>query len=406
MNIEEGISSSDPIVIVGAGPAGLILAYLLASEKVPVRVFERHKDFDREFRGEFLQPSGMKILEELNLAKNLKDSGKVLMVDAVRMHFKDKVFSTSENDPGEPAGFLVHQPSLLESLSDRCCTMKNFQLDMNSSVTAFLLNNGKVEGVTVRHGNHEERVKARFVVVSNGRMSTLRSQLGLTAKNMEPPYSIMWHRFDMSHHRELMPTSLDGFVGNRGLCVVFPIHNDRLQVMWRRRAEHAVDWHSDSDILGQMLLDDLPAHWRGVVEQVLNRRVERQMLKVVSDQLNSWWSPGALFIGDAAHSMSPIGGQGLAMAIRDAVVTANHIIRNHRGGDSLGEQMCSAIQLERTPEIEKVQQFQARAAQLHVAKPMAQWMMARIVIPLATQARGRSYMYALENGFTDVRLEL
>ncbi|HZX65857.1 MAG TPA: FAD-dependent oxidoreductase, partial [Myxococcales bacterium] len=50
------------VVIVGGGPAGMLLAYQLASNGVDVTVLERHPDFDREFRGELLQAS---VVEEL-----------------------------------------------------------------------------------------------------------------------------------------------------------------------------------------------------------------------------------------------------------------------------------------------------------------------------------------------------
>jgi len=394
-----------PVAVVGAGPAGMVLAYLLALNGIQVRVFERHRDFNREFRGEFLQPSAMKILEALGMLDDLNKSGSIIPVSAVRMHFRERVVSTTDGRSGEPAGFLVHQPTLLEAIHKRCKELQTFRLDMDSAVTGFSSGNGRVDGVIVRSSGREERVASRLVVVCNGRMSALRAPLGLVGEELEPAYTILWHRFDMSRHRELMPTNLDGYVERRALCVVFPTHGTRLQVMWRRRPEYALDPGSQPEILGRELLEDLPPHWRRVVAQVQDDKAERQAFRVVSDRLPQWWSSGALFIGDAAHSMSPIGGQGLAMAIRDAVVAANQIIRAERDGAHFDEAMCSAIQAERTYEIEKVQKFQTMAARLHVAAPAAQWMMARLAIPLSTKIRGKSYMHFLEHGFSDVQFE-
>src|SRR3954467_3991283 len=57
--------------VVGGGPAGVMLGYLLARQGVPVTLLEAHKDFDREFRGDTLHPSVMEILDHLGLADRL-----------------------------------------------------------------------------------------------------------------------------------------------------------------------------------------------------------------------------------------------------------------------------------------------------------------------------------------------
>ena len=61
------------VVIVGAGPAGMLLAWLLVSNKIRVTMIERHPDFSREFRGEGIQASVMKHLEDLGLMQAIED---------------------------------------------------------------------------------------------------------------------------------------------------------------------------------------------------------------------------------------------------------------------------------------------------------------------------------------------
>ena len=56
------------VVIVGAGPGGAALAYLLARRGVEVTLVERQADFDREFRGEGLQPSGIDAFDQMGLS--------------------------------------------------------------------------------------------------------------------------------------------------------------------------------------------------------------------------------------------------------------------------------------------------------------------------------------------------
>jgi 2-polyprenyl-6-methoxyphenol hydroxylase-like FAD-dependent oxidoreductase len=102
--------------------------------------------------------------------------------------------------------------------------------------------------------------------------------------------------------------------------------------------------------------------------------------------------------------MSPIGGQGLTIAIRDAIVAANHIIDAHRNDAPLDDELSARIEAERRPEVEKMQAFQTRAGRITDAPPPAQWLMSRI-IPLVTKLQGASYLHELQHGVTDVQMK-
>ena len=52
-----------------------------------------------------------------------------------------------------------------------------------------------------------------------------------------------------------------------------------------------------------------------------------KLLTVTVDRLEKWHEPGLLFIGDAAHAMSPVGGVGINLAVQDAVAAANILRR-------------------------------------------------------------------------------
>src|ERR671927_967042 len=57
--------------IVGGGPAGAVLALLLARQGIPVTLLEAHADFDRDFRGDTLHPSILEVMNEIGLADRL-----------------------------------------------------------------------------------------------------------------------------------------------------------------------------------------------------------------------------------------------------------------------------------------------------------------------------------------------
>src|SRR5438034_3715641 len=58
-------------VIVGGGPAGAVLSFMLARKGIDVMLLESHLDFDRDFRGDTLHPSILEVMDELGLADRL-----------------------------------------------------------------------------------------------------------------------------------------------------------------------------------------------------------------------------------------------------------------------------------------------------------------------------------------------
>src|ERR671921_1311277 len=59
--------------VVGGGPAGAVLALLLARRGVRVTLLEAHQDFDRDFRGDTLHPSVLELMDEIGLAERLHE---------------------------------------------------------------------------------------------------------------------------------------------------------------------------------------------------------------------------------------------------------------------------------------------------------------------------------------------
>jgi 2-polyprenyl-6-methoxyphenol hydroxylase-like FAD-dependent oxidoreductase len=72
-----------------------------------------------------------------------------------------------------------------------------------------------------------------------------------------------------------------------------------------------------------------------------------KLLTVTVDRLERWHLPGLLFIGDAAHAMSPIGGVGINLAIQDAVAAHNLLVPALRGDAAVAEEALAAVQRRR-----------------------------------------------------------
>src|SRR5262245_49730460 len=141
--------------VVGGGPAGLMLGLLLAKRGADVLVLEGHEDFEREFRGEVLQPSTSALLDELGLLEYVKaQPHSILDAGKVRLHGRQVgEFSFKKISPRYPYAIWMPQPIFLAALLRKAETLPSFRCWMGAKVTKLVEEGGRVVGVSgVRHG--------------------------------------------------------------------------------------------------------------------------------------------------------------------------------------------------------------------------------------------------------------
>ena len=349
------------VVIVGAGPAGASLAYLLAQRGVDVTLLERQRDFAREFRGEVLMPTGIRALEQMGLGPGLA-SVPAYRPDRAELFLNRRPVLEAVLDPdffeGRPPTALS-QPALLEMIVAEGEKSGRLHFHRGASVKDVLRDGERVIGVRARTEEGELELRGDLVVGTDGRASIVRRRTPMTANATDLPMDIIWCKVPCPEDY----TGMRGYFGRAHLLIAYHTWDGNLQVAWailkgsfgELRRQGAETWVAD---MADHVSPDLAEILR-TSEELLGRPF---LLDTLSDCVTSWTAPGALVLGDAAHTMSPVGGQGLNIALRDAIVAANHLVPVLSAPEPTADAVdaaARATEAERRPEVDEVQRFQA-----------------------------------------------
>ena len=316
--------------VVGGGPAGVMLGYLLARRGVEVTVLEKHKDFFRDFRGDTVHPSTLEVLRELGLLREflrlphqeVRSAG-VIIGDT---HFDVADF---RHVPA-PCKFVALMPQwdFLNFLSSHAKQLPAFRLLMEHEATGLIDEGGRIAGVTAKNQDREVEIRARLVVGCDGRHSVTRQAANLELIEKGVPIDVLWFRINRQPGD---PSDVLGNV-NYGRVLILINRSDYFQA-------GLIIAKGSYDAIRQLGLDDFRATIRKIAPflgERVNDLTDWDQIKILTVQINrlvSWFRPGLLCIGDAAHAMSPAGGVGINLAIQDAVATANLLaqpLREHR----------------------------------------------------------------------------
>jgi len=358
------------VVVVGAGPAGASIAYLLANRGIAVTLVERRRDFAREFRGEILMPSGIEALHQMGLGEALAQTDSHAAPDFT-LYMNSKQIVAEHLDPeffqGHPP-LAISQPALLEAIVAEAEKLPRFKFERGVSVKELVEEGGAVTGVTIRDDDGDRFLPADLVIGSDGRNSVVRKHLGHGVTENSPPMDIVWCKLPCP---EDWP-GVKAYVGRGHLLVAYHTWDHSLQLGWvilkgtfgELRDKGIEAWIEE---MARHVSPDLAAHLRAHSAAAQ----KPFLLDTVSDCVDSWSGPGVLLIGDAAHTMSPVGGQGVNIALRDAIVAANYLVPILNNPSTSVTEMTSALQSiekERRIEVDYIQNLQAKPPKIVLSR--------------------------------------
>jgi len=376
---------SSTCCVVGGGPAGVMLGYLLARAGVDVMVLEKHKDFFRDFRGDTVHPSTLEVFHELGLLESFlkRPHQEYRQLEAQVGKFTVRAADFSHIPTQCKFVTIMPQWDFLNFLSSHGQRYPGFRLLMEHEVTGLLEDAGEIRGVTGRSPQGEFEVRALLTVAADGRGSTVRERAALRVLDLGAPIDVLWMRLSRKPDD---PQAALGRIAARKFMVTI----------------NRGDYWQCAFVIAKGTFDEvkskgLPAFRQGIIEVApfLGDRVHEladwdtiKLLSVAVDRLAVWHKPGLLCIGDAAHAMSPVGGVGINLAVQDAVAAANVLARPLRA------QRVAASDL---AQVQRRREFPAKATQraqifahTHVVFPYLRGEISLERLPLVARMLNRS----------------
>lgn len=311
-----------PILIVGAGPVGLTLAWRLSQSGLPVQVFEAEDEIADQLRASTFHPPTLDYFDESGITAELIAAGRITPTWQIRMHTTgDRAefdLAVLSEDTGHPYRLQCRQALLSRALAAR---LPDGTVHFGSPVTAVAQNESGVS-ITV----NDAVARGSVLIGCDGARSLVREAIGAEFEGATYPENTILVTTHFPFEDHLSGLSGVNYIWKPGGTYSLL----RLPDLWRISL-HPTDGQSPEDALEDA---SIRAQTREVLPQAGDIDIVEKRIYRVHRRVATQYRKDRMFIaGDAAHLNSPKGGMGMNGGIHDAWCLADLLIEVANGGD-------------------------------------------------------------------------
>ena len=324
------------VLILGGGMVGMSLAVALASVGVETAVVERNApgvDLEEAFDGRTcsLAHASAMIYQGLGVWPFLAaDAGPIYDIRVVDGNLNDGISSLflhyNHEDVGDdPFGYIVENRVIRSGLAQRAASLASLQIFAPTIIETLSHGNAGVEA-ELDDGTH---IKARLAVAAEGRASPTREAAGIKVRHFDYRQTAIVCSVDHSLPHDGVAVEL--FLPH-GPFAMLPMVGNRMNLVWTENANDAGDLLKlpDGDFLADV--EKRFGDWLGALK-LAGPRFSYPLALQLSDR---YVGTRLALIGDSAHAIHPIAGQGLNLGLRDVAVLAQLIVDARRLGLDVG----------------------------------------------------------------------
>ncbi|MBI3420355.1 MAG: UbiH/UbiF/VisC/COQ6 family ubiquinone biosynthesis hydroxylase [Proteobacteria bacterium] len=328
---KKSITSSFDALIAGGGMAGLCMAAHLGSRGLRVAVIER-EDSARMASPQFdgrstaIAHGSTFILQECGVWETLR--AKACAIDDIRVADQCSLaaldFATRAAG-NQPFGYIVENAFFRYTLFERVRELPSVTLKCPEAIAAIETGD---EGVTVSLQNGE-RLDAPLLIAADGRHSFCRTQAGMRTRSWSYNQSALVAT--LGHSKPHHHLALENFHPG-GPFALLPMTENRTSLVWTERPDVAETLKNLPEEEFCQLLRDRGGDYLGDIH-LLSPRMLYPLSFMLADRLQS---ERLVLIGEAAHAMHPIAGQGFNLSLRDIGALGKLMAEAKERGEDVG----------------------------------------------------------------------
>lgn len=335
--------STIPVLIVGAGPTGLMMAYELARHGISFRIIDKKDEPTNYSNAAALQTRSLEIFKQLGLVDEFLRSGQ--QCRAICFYDKGKEFARASFDKLNsvyPFVLALPQSTTEKILNDKLSDFHH-RIERSRELIAITNHLNSVEA-TVKHGDGvEEVITCEWLLGCDGAHSTVREKCAFQfpGEDLSGQFIVADGLLDsFLRHDEIHIFSANGY-----MLGVFPLGGNRFRLAGNTHLEYERKIFTENDIKSMI---DERSH--GLLSA---RDVSWISPFWIHSKMSDKMRQGKVFLlGDAAHIHSPVGGQGMNTGLQDAHNLAWKLALVIQGRSD--EKLLDSYQDERKPVIKDV----------------------------------------------------